>query len=262
MEMDGERIARRGIVVVTVSYRLNVFGFMAHPELTLEQPEAPANFGSLDQQAGLRWVKRNIKAFGGDPDNITIAGQSAGGGSVLSHMVCKENKGLFQKAVVMSGMIRNPYERDFVFAPESMDSAQENGRRFLEFAGAENISQARMMDAKYLSRKYAEYVKKYPRMLTVCDQRFLMGNPLELIAEDKYIKVPVMAGNTKDEFLNTITAATEEELKEKAELMEFVKQLSESMNCTNSQNNFSYNPHFYGHHFFRQYQNQKENNGC
>ncbi len=219
MEMDGERIARRGIVVVTVSYRLNVFGFMAHPELTLEQPEAPANFGSLDQQAGLRWVKRNIKAFGGDPDNITIAGQSAGGGSVLSHMVCKENKGLFQKAVVMSGMIRNPYERDFVFAPESMDSAQENGRRFLEFAGAENISQARMMDAKYLSRKYAEYVKKYPRMLTVCDQRFLMGNPLELIAEDKYIKVPVMAGNTKDEFLNTITAATEEELKEKAELI-------------------------------------------
>ena len=83
MEMDGERIARRGIVVVTVSYRLNVFGFLAHPESTMKQPDAAANFGCLDQKAGLEWVKRNIKAFGGDPANITIAGQSAGGGSVL-----------------------------------------------------------------------------------------------------------------------------------------------------------------------------------
>ena len=219
MEMDGERIARRGIVVVTVSYRLNVFGFMAHPELTINQPDAPANFGSLDQKAGIEWVKRNIEAFGGDPGNITIAGQSAGGGSVLSQMVCKANHGLFQKAVIMSGMIRNPYERDFVFSPESMESAQENGRRFLEFAGASNISEARMMDAKYISSKYAEYVQKYPRMLQVYDQRFLMGNPLELIAKDQYIKVPLMAGNTKDEFISTITAGTEEELKEKAELI-------------------------------------------
>lgn len=71
MEFDGERMARRGIVVVTVNYRLNVFGFLCHPEITKESPEAPANFGHLDQQAGLKWVKRNIAAFGGDPDNIT-----------------------------------------------------------------------------------------------------------------------------------------------------------------------------------------------
>ena len=217
MEMDGERIARRGIVVVTVSYRLNVFGFMAHPELMVQQPDAPANFGSLDQQAGLKWVKRNIQAFGGDPGNITIAGQSAGGGSVLSQMVCKENKGLFQKAVIMSGMIGNPYEREFVFSPESMESAQKNGKKFLEFVGAENISQARMMDARYLSMKYAEYVKENPRMFTVRDQRFLDGDPLELIAMDKHINVPIMAGNTRDEFLNVINASTEKELKEKAQ---------------------------------------------
>ncbi len=219
MEMDGERIARRGIVVVTVSYRLNVFGFMTHPELMVQQPDAPANFGSLDQQAGLKWVKRNIQAFGGDPGNITIAGQSAGGGSVLSQMVCKENKGLFQKAVIMSGMIGNPYEREFVFSPESMESAQKNGKKFLEFAGAENISQARMMDARYLSMKYAEYVKENPRMFTVRDQRFLDGDPLELIAMDKHINVPIMAGNTRDEFLNVINASTEKELKEKAEMI-------------------------------------------
>lgn len=68
MEFDGERIARRGIVVVTVNYRLNAFGFLAHPELTTSQPEAPTNFGHLDQQAGTRWVQRNIAAFGGDPE--------------------------------------------------------------------------------------------------------------------------------------------------------------------------------------------------
>ena len=118
MEFDGERLARRGIVVVTVNYRINVFGFLAHPQLTSEQPDAPCNFGSLDQQAGLKWVVRNIAAFGGDPANITIAGQSAGGGSVLSQMACPDNHGLFQKAVVMSAMIRNPYGEDAVGVPE------------------------------------------------------------------------------------------------------------------------------------------------
>ena len=98
MEFDGERLARRGIVVVTVNYRLNVFGFLAHPELTKEQPDAPTNFGSLDQKAGLNWVVRNIEAFGGDPDNITIAGQSAGGGSVLSQLTCPDNFGIIKKS--------------------------------------------------------------------------------------------------------------------------------------------------------------------
>lgn len=96
MEFDGERIARRGIVVVTVNYRLNAFGFLCHPEITSESPEAPANFGLLDQQAGLRWVKRNIAAFGGDPDNITIGGQSAGGGSVLLHLTSPKIKNYFK----------------------------------------------------------------------------------------------------------------------------------------------------------------------
>ena len=105
MEFDGERIARRGIVVVTVNYRLNVFGFLCHPEITAEAPGAPANFGHLDQQFGTRWVKRNIAAFGGDPDNITIGGQSAGGGSVMSQLTSPQNDGLFQKAIVDSGII-------------------------------------------------------------------------------------------------------------------------------------------------------------
>ena len=123
MEFDGERLARRGIVVVSVNYRVNVFGYLAHPDLTAQQPEAPSNFGSLDQQAGLRWVARNIAAFGGDPGNVTIAGQSAGGGSVLSQMSCKDNEGLFQKAIIMSAMIRSPYRKGGIGDPEKLDSA-------------------------------------------------------------------------------------------------------------------------------------------
>ena len=78
MEFDGEALAKRGIIVVSVNYRLALMGFLCHPEITAEAPDAPANFGLLDQKAGLHWVKDNIAAFGGDPDNITIAGQSAG----------------------------------------------------------------------------------------------------------------------------------------------------------------------------------------
>ena len=100
MEFDGERIARRGVVVVTINYRLNVFGFLCHPEITKEAPEAPANFGHLDQQFAVRWVQENIAAFGGDPTNITIGGQSAGGGSVLAQLTSPQNEGLCQRAII------------------------------------------------------------------------------------------------------------------------------------------------------------------
>ena len=102
MEFDGERIARRGVILVSINYRLNVFGFLCHPEITAENPEKPANFGHLDQQAGIQWIKRNIAAFGGDPDNITVFGQSAGGGSTLIQVASPQNKGLFQKAILQS----------------------------------------------------------------------------------------------------------------------------------------------------------------
>ena len=109
MEFDGERIARRGIVVVTVNYRVGALGFLTHPQLSREQPDAPANFGHLDQQAGTRWVKRNIAAFGGDPDNITIGGQSAGGGSVCAQLTSPQNEGLFQRAIIQSGIMAGVY---------------------------------------------------------------------------------------------------------------------------------------------------------
>lgn len=120
IEFDGERLARRGIIVVTVNYRLNLFGFLAHPELTEEQPETPTNFGHLDQRAGLLWVINNIKNFGGDPEHITMAGQSAGGMSVMVHLTNPSNMGLFKGAIVQSALIRSPYPNDFFGHPISL----------------------------------------------------------------------------------------------------------------------------------------------
>ncbi len=211
MEFDGERIARRGIVVVTVNYRLNTFGFMAHPDITAEQPDTPANFGNLDQQAGLKWVIRNIHAFGGDSKNITIAGQSAGGASVMSQMTCPDNFGLFQKAAIHSAMINNPYIDDNVFRPKTLSEAEKNGVSFFEFLGVKSLKEARNLEAIYIRDKYAEFVKNNDRMQMVIDGKFCIDDPLVLYMNNKHAKVPVMSGNTSDEFLNYISAKSDEE---------------------------------------------------
>jgi len=103
---DGEDLAKKGIVVVNINYRVGVLGFLAHPELSAENPEQTSgNYGILDQIAALEWVKKNIAAFGGDPDNVTIAGQSAGAFSVNALVVSPKAKGLFHKAIAQSGGI-------------------------------------------------------------------------------------------------------------------------------------------------------------
>lgn len=204
MEFNGERIARRGVVVVTVNYRLNVFGFLAHPELTRTQPEAPSNFGSLDQRAGLLWVIRNIRAFGGDPEQITIAGQSAGGGSVLSQMAAPQNAGLFQRAIVMSGMIESPTGEKTVGRPEPLESAEKNGENFFRFLGVHSLEEARQVDAVTIRNKYAAYVAEHPRMYTVKDEVFCLDTPLDVLRRGEGNRVPLMAGNTADEFLTPI----------------------------------------------------------
>lgn len=210
MEFDGERVARRGVVVVSVNYRLNVFGFLAHPELTKKQPEAPTNFGSLDQQAGLRWVKRNIAAFGGDPDNVTIAGQSAGGGSVMSQLTSPGNRGQIQKAIVQSAMIRDPYCEGGIGKPEPLESAEKNGESFFEFLGVKTLDEARAIDAVTIRNRYGAYAQNHPRMFTVQDNVFCIGDPLDIYANDPGVRVPMMAGNTEDEFPNFLHAESEE----------------------------------------------------
>jgi para-nitrobenzyl esterase len=197
MEFDGERIARRGIVVVTVNYRLNVFGFLCHPEITAENPEAPANFGHLDQQFGTRWVQRNIAAFGGDPNNITIGGQSAGGGSVMSQVTSPQNAGLFQKAIVDSGLMKVPYPGGFFGPGRNLAQAEQEGLKFFEFLGVSTLAEARKLDAVFLRDKMMEYKRTWG---TVVDGKFCVGSADDLFMENKCQPVPMMFGHTATEF--------------------------------------------------------------
>lgn len=211
MEFDGERIARRGIVVVTVNYRLNAFGFLSHPEITAESPDAPANFGHLDQQAGTQWVKRNIAAFGGDPDQITIGGQSAGGGSVLSQLTSPQNEGLFQRAVIMSGIF-TPLYPDNPVPPQhrTLKDAEEEGAAFFEFMGVSTLEEARKLDAVYIRDKMLEYGSFWG---TVMDQLYCPGDPYDLFLKGQHHKVPVMLGNTSSEFFAVPGAGSVEEFR-------------------------------------------------
>lgn len=213
MEFDGERLARRGIVVVSVNYRIGVFGFLSHPQLTREQPDAPANFGNIDQQAGLRWVRRNIAAFGGDPENVTIAGQSAGGGSVLSQVACKANAGLFNRAVVMSAMIRDPYGAREVGRPEPLAEAEQNGKAFFDALGVNDLDEARALNAALVRDRYADFMRAQRPMFTVLDGRFCTGDPMLQVLAGDCVDVPMMAGNTADEFPNALEAGDDDALK-------------------------------------------------
>jgi para-nitrobenzyl esterase len=214
MEFDGERIARRGIVVVTVNYRLNVFGFLCHPEITVEAPEAPANFGNLDQQAGTLWVKRNITAFGGDPDNITIGGQSAGGGSVLSQLTSPQNEGLFQKAIIQSGIITELYPGNFIpIIKQTVQEAEPEGVKFFEFLGVKSLAEARKLDAIYIRDKALEYNEIWG---TVVDNVFSVGYAFDLFLENKRLMVPVLLGHTSSEFFSVPKAETLDEFSKMA----------------------------------------------
>ncbi|MGF7142102.1 para-nitrobenzyl esterase [Anaerotaenia torta] len=214
MEFDGERIARRGIVVVTVNYRLNSFGFLCHPEITEEAPASPGNFGHLDQQAGTQWVKRNIAAFGGDPDNITIGGQSAGGGSVLSQLTSPQNEGLFQRVIIESGIVTKLYPGNpMPVTKQNLKEAEQEGIKFFEYLGVSSLEEARGLNAEYINSKTLEYKKFWG---TVVDDAFCVGNAFELFLENKRWMVPVMMGHTSTEFFSIPMVKTKRELKELA----------------------------------------------
>jgi para-nitrobenzyl esterase len=217
MEFDGERIARRGIVVVTASYRLNVFGFLCHPEITAESPDAPANFGHLDQQFAIKWVKRNIAAFGGDPDNITIGGQSAGGGSVMTQITSPQNEGLFQRAIVQSGVITSLYAGNRVpGARNTLKEAEQEGVKFFDFLGVKSLADARKLDAEYIRDKAVEYRGFWG---TVIDDKFCVGNAFDLFVRNKRMMVPVMWGHTSSEFYSVPHVQSKEEFRAMAEEM-------------------------------------------
>ncbi|WP_341918295.1 carboxylesterase/lipase family protein [Hydrocarboniphaga effusa] len=128
--LDGSKLSARGAIIVTFNYRLGRFGFFAHPALSAESPgSAVGNYGFMDQIAALQWVQRNIAAFGGDPANVTVFGESAGGESINYLMLAADARGLFAKAMVQSGGGRSPWPKLSEDRP-NLPSAEAVGRKF------------------------------------------------------------------------------------------------------------------------------------
>ncbi|GGG53721.1 carboxylic ester hydrolase [Croceivirga lutea] len=147
---DGESMAKKGIVVVTTNYRLNIFGNLAHPELSAESPyKASGNYGQLDQNMALQWVQNNIKAFGGDPSKVTIAGESAGSIGVSVQMASPLSKNLIAGAIGESGASINP-----TMAPVTLEDAEKQGKEFLTKAGIISIDQLRKMSTRDIYEIY------------------------------------------------------------------------------------------------------------
>lgn len=147
----GDQLAARGVIVVTINYRLGVLGFLAHPDLNKESPfGGSGNYGLLDQIAALKWVNRNIAAFGGDPEQVTIFGQSSGSFSVSMLVSSPLAKGLFHRAIGQSGAVFEPVELDPLF---TSSGAAEAGVRFASKAGAKTLADLRRMPVASLLKQ-------------------------------------------------------------------------------------------------------------
>jgi para-nitrobenzyl esterase len=190
---DGEALARKGIIVVTINYRLGVLGFLAHPDLTAESPHhVSGNYGLLDQVAALKWIQDNIAAFGGDPGRVTIAGQSAGAMSVQALTASPLAKSLFNGAITQSG---TSYSRSG--SSTSLAEAEARGVDFAASKGASSIADLRAMPALEVIRR--EPGQPNFRFGTVVDGYFLTGSFLDIFTEGKQNDTPFMTGMNKDE---------------------------------------------------------------
>ncbi|HET6567327.1 MAG TPA: carboxylesterase family protein [Rhodothermales bacterium] len=189
---DGESMAQKGIVAVTMSYRLGIFGFFAHPELTQESPHhASGNYALMDQAQALRWVQQNIAAFGGDPDKVTIAGESAGSFSVSAQMASPLAKGLFAGAIGESGSVLGS------FAPVPLTEAEQQGVAFAKAIGASSLEALRAISATELLA--ASSRPGMPRFALTVDGYFFPRPPLEIYAAGEQAHVPLLVGWNSEE---------------------------------------------------------------
>lgn len=231
---DGEEMAKKGVVFVSINYRVGIMGFMAHPELSKESGyNASGNYGFLDQIAALKWVQNNIAAFGGDPTNVTIAGQSAGAFSVNALIASPLAKGLFHKAIPQSGGLLSR------MLSQNLAESEKQGTRFMELAKVNSIADLRKLSAaelQKLSNNQAtgrfgvtmdDYVlptdilahfkngkhNQVPIMTGwVTGDGSLMGTP-KITVEDYKKEVQTKYGAKADEFLRIFPASTDEEAK-------------------------------------------------
>jgi para-nitrobenzyl esterase len=192
LRYDGASLARKGIVVLTVNYRLNVFGFFAHPELSAESLQrASGNYGYLDQAAALHWVRQNIAAFGGDPARITIAGESAGSISVSVQMASPFAKELIAGAIGSSGSVMG------TLPAIPLAEAEQNGIAFAISIGANSLAALRALPAAQLLEATAAVpIGQY----AATDDGYFLPRPAEAIfAAGEQAHVPLLVGWNSEE---------------------------------------------------------------
>ena len=188
---DGEEMAKKGLVFISINYRVGTLGFLAHPELTAESPNnASGNYGLLDQVEALKWVNKNIAAFGGDPNNVTIAGQSAGAFSINYLVASPLTKGLIHRAIAESGgavLSTNALARG-----GDLKSGEEAGVKFAESLGASSIEELRAKSAE-------EILSGRGGGAPIVDGYFLPKSVGEIFANGEQNDVPVIIGWNEDE---------------------------------------------------------------
>jgi para-nitrobenzyl esterase len=206
---DGEALAKKGVVVVSFNYRVGVFGFLAHPDLIAESPHhAAGDYGLLDMVGALGWVRDNIAAFGGDPQRVTIFGESAGSLAVSYLMASPLAKGLFQRVIGESGA-----GVEGSLSPWPLAKTEHEGIKFAQSAGAKSIAELRAMPADQLYSACEAFVKVnggwrssyWPDV----DGWFLPDSPYHLFAAGKQNDVPLLTGTNADEgsfFLQPVSA--------------------------------------------------------
>ena len=197
---DGEALAKKGVVLVTINYRLGIFGFFSHPDLTRESDRrGAANQAFLDQAAALQWVQKNIAAFGGDPKRVTVFGDSAGASSIGNLVASPLTKGTYQRAIAESGA----WSGLSIGAVRKLDDAEQAGVRTAEALGAKSLADLRAKPA-------AEVLAGGRGGGPVIDGWFLPDEPANIFAQGKQNDVPILVGSNKDEgtfFSQPTTAA-------------------------------------------------------
>jgi para-nitrobenzyl esterase len=198
---DGTKFAQKGVVLVSIAYRLGVFGFMAHPELSRESGKGSGAYGIRDMIAGLQWVKNNIAQFGGDPSCVTIFGESAGGIAVGMLSAAPAAKGLFQRAISESGgsfappRIANEAGQNV----PSLKLAESNGESFLKKLGAADIKAARAMAAEQIQKAAGGGMGGGSSFWPVADGTAIPGDPYELYDKGQFNDTPILVGTNSNE---------------------------------------------------------------
>lgn len=189
----GDRLAREGVIVVTIAYRLGPLGFLALPELTRESPQhSSGNYGLMDQIAALQWVQRNIAAFGGDPNRVTIAGQSSGAISVSVLMASPRTKGLFQRAIGESGGLFEPLQ----LAPSYLlANAERDGEKYVSSLHVSSLQELRLLPAAGLLGGDNAGGITHP----VIEPYVLPLSPSEAFAAATQVDVPLLVGSNAEE---------------------------------------------------------------